>query len=159
MHIKELQVGVDVRGQARVGVPHCGLSRPQGDAPPLLKRVPKVVRSACTLSVRPRSSHFGIPAARKSRSKTRTIFSGTLKSGKAAGSRAGIGLPPGFRLKSGELVGEPVPKIVGKIGSHNDAVSFTVLLVGGVEFDVRHGTVEPQLRHGEARQFVPSQPR
>ena len=32
-HVEKLRVGVDVRREARVGMPHGGLGRPQGDAP------------------------------------------------------------------------------------------------------------------------------
>ncbi|HEY2157187.1 MAG TPA: hypothetical protein VGH33_16290, partial [Isosphaeraceae bacterium] len=34
MHVEELRVGVDVGRQARIGVPHGGLGRPQGHASP-----------------------------------------------------------------------------------------------------------------------------
>jgi hypothetical protein len=61
--------------------------------PPLLSSDPKVVRRACTLSGRPRSSRLETPAAFRSRSKMRTSPADTSKTGGSAGRREGTGSP------------------------------------------------------------------
>jgi hypothetical protein len=63
-----------------------------------------------------------------------------------------------FRLESAQLVVEPALQIFRQIAAKNHAVSFPVLLVFGVEFDMRNRTVKPKLGDGQARQLAPPEP-
>ena len=135
MNVEKLRIGVDVRREARVGMPHRGLSRPQGHAP-----FAQEGAEGCA-----KCMHVERPAALVAlgdAGRSQVAVEDVDQTGRNVEDE-GIGGQPrrdrlapaqGFRLERGELVGEPVLQVFRQVGPDDDAVPFPVLLVVGVEF-------------------------
>jgi hypothetical protein len=77
--------------------------------------------------------------------------------GRQPGRDRGAGLA-GFLLQAGQLVGQPGAQVRGEVTPQGDGVALPVLLVGGIEGQVRQGVIEAQVRHGERSQLALAQP-
>jgi hypothetical protein len=85
---------------------------------------------------------------------------GNLEDGKITGQPHWdrLALPKGICLEPGEPVVEPALQVFRQIAANDDAIPFPVLLVFGVEFEMRDRGVESKLGHRQARQFAPPEP-
>ena len=154
-NVQEPRVGVHVRGQARVGMPHRGLSRPQRHASLAQERAERRpqgmdVEGASAIVALRDSGELQVsiedPDESSRNGEDRTV----------AGQSARDRLRPfaGFRLECSELIGEPGSEVFRQIGPDHNAVAFAVLLVVGVKLDVGNRPIEPELSDGQGRQFV-----
>jgi hypothetical protein len=85
---------------------------------------------------------------------------GDFEDGLIAGQprRERLAPPKSIRLEPGEPVVEPALQIFRKVVPEDNAIPFPVLLVFGVEFNVRNRALEPKLGDCQARQLAPPEP-